>query len=203
MEEVGIADAFDLAVTMAECGFSEDDINTILSLVGQKDAGPVLRWVGDNPLLEKMVQDIRESSQRISTLINAVKMYTHMDQAPEKTTASIHEGLTATLNILNHKIKNLQVEMVREFDETIPKIPLFVSEINQVWTNLLDNALDAVAGESNPSVGIKTTNNNKTVTTCIRDNGKGISPDIAGRIWEPFYTTKAKGKCTGLGLKLV
>lgn len=203
LEDYGITDAFDLAVTLVDNGFTESEIQGIIDLLGKSDVGPVLHWIEDNLLLEKMVQDIQESSHRISTLVGAVKRYTHMDQAPEKSMADIHNGLTTTLNILNHKINQLGIKLVLEFDEAIPNIPLYLSEINQVWTNLLDNALDAAGEVANPTVTLKTSLHEKTVTVCICDNGKGIPQEIAGRIWEPFYTTKAQGKGTGLGLELV
>jgi signal transduction histidine kinase len=105
--------------------------------------------------------------------------------------------------MLGHKIKKNGVRIVEDFDESIPPAPMFVSEVNQVWTNVIDNALDALNGNPNPQITIKTLKDGDYLTVYITDNGVGIPPDIIDRIWEPFFTTKELGKGTGLGLELV
>lgn len=203
LEDLRVSDALELAENLAEFGFEEKDIQSLADQVGPSDLGPILHWIGDNLMLEKMVNDIQESSERISTLVKSVKVYTHMDQSYEKTKADLHGGIKNTLNILNHKIKNSNVAIELDFEENLPTIPLFVSEINQVWTNLLDNAIDAVAEVKSPKVILQTRQVGKDIRICIIDNGKGVPEDIAARIWEPFFTTKEMGKGTGLGLELV
>ncbi|WP_373522543.1 ATP-binding protein [Aquiflexum sp.] len=203
LEDFEVESAFELAEDLADFGFEEKDLHQLASMVAKEDFGPVLHWMGDNLMIEKMVNDIQESSERISKLVKSVKVYTHMDQSPEKKRNDIHEGIINTLNILNHKIKSNNTKVIQDFDHSIPPLLLYVSEINQVWTNLIDNALDAVSEVENPKITIKTWQQNHEVKICIIDNGKGISPEIASRIWEPFFTTKSMGNGTGLGLELV
>ncbi len=203
LEDLEVDDAMELAENLAEFGFEEKEIQDLATQIKQEDLGPILHWISDNLVLEKMVNDVQESSERISSLVKSVKNYTHMDQSQEITKADVHHGISNTLNILNHKIKNSNTEIKLDFDETIPEIPLFISEINQVWTNLLDNAIDAVAEVDEPQLVIQTRKLDQFVQICIVDNGKGIPENIASRIWEPFFTTKEMGKGTGLGLELV
>lgn len=203
LEDFQVEDAMELAENLAEFGFELREIEDLASNVEQKDLGPILHWISDNLILEKMVNDIHESSERISTLVKSVKNYTHMDQSQEITKADLHAGIINTLNILNYKIKNSKIEIRLDFDEGIPLIPLFISELNQVWTNLLDNAIDAMEGIENPQLIIQTRILDSYIQVCIIDNGPGIPDKIADRIWEPFFTTKEMGKGTGLGLEFV
>jgi signal transduction histidine kinase len=203
LEDFQVEDAMELAENLAEFGFEIKEIEDLASKVEQKDLGPILHWISDNLILEKMVNDIHESSERISTLVKSVKNYTHMDQSQEITKADLHAGITNTLNILNYKIKNSKIGIRLDFDENIPLIPLFISELNQVWTNLLDNAIDALEGVENPTLIIQTRILESYIQVCIIDNGPGIPAEIADRIWEPFFTTKEMGKGTGLGLEFV
>ncbi|GAA5025308.1 sensor histidine kinase [Marivirga lumbricoides] len=203
LEDLQVDDAMELAENLADYGFEEKDIQSLAEQVKPEDIGAILHWMSDNLAIEKMVGDIQESSERISTLVNSVKVYTHMDQGQEKSEVDLHEGIRNTLNILNHKIKSSGTKIKLDFDEEIPAVCLFVSEINQVWTNLLDNAIDAVAGSDDPGIILRTRQKGKDVQVCIIDNGKGVPDEIAARIWEPFFTTKEMGKGTGLGLELV
>lgn len=202
LEDFEVENADELAEDLSDFGFEEKDLHQIAEVVSNQDIGPVLRWMGDNIMLEKMVNDIKQSSEQISKLVKSVKIYTHMDQAPTKIKSDLHEGITNTLNILNHKIRENNTAIVEDFDRSIPQIMILVSEMNQVWTNLLDNALDAVSEVSDPKITIQTSHQNNEVKICINDNGKGIPPEISSRIWEPFFTTKEMAKGTGLGLEL-
>ncbi len=203
LEDLQLADAMELAENLAEFGFEPDEVKEMANQVKPEDLGPILHWISDNLVLEKMVNDIQESSERISSLVKSVKNYTHMDQSQEIIKADLHGGISNTLNILNHKIKNSKTEIKLDFDKSIPPIPLFISEMNQVWTNLLDNALDAIAAIEKPQLVVQTRKLEKHVQICIIDNGTGIPEEIASRIWEPFFTTKEMGKGTGLGLEFV
>ncbi|HSF54989.1 MAG TPA: ATP-binding protein, partial [Algoriphagus sp.] len=203
LEDLQVENALELAENLAEFGFGESEIDEIANQVRKEDIAPILNWICDKLMLEKMVNDIQESSERISNLVKSVKNYTHMDQTQELIKADIHEGILNTLNILNHKIKNSNTQIQLNFEKDLPPIPLFISEINQVWTNLLDNAIDAVAEVEDPKIIIQTRKLDKQIQVCIIDNGTGIPIEIASRIWDPFFTTKEMGKGTGLGLELV
>jgi signal transduction histidine kinase len=120
-----------------------------------------------------------------------------MDQAPLQN-IDIHEGLDSTLTMLHHKMRD--IEVVREFDRTLPMICAYGSELNQVWTNLLDNATDAVSAVSKPRITLRTCREGDSLLVEIQDNGTGIDPETQKHIFEPFFTTKGVGKGTGLGL---
>ncbi|HVY70400.1 MAG TPA: ATP-binding protein, partial [Verrucomicrobiae bacterium] len=132
---------------------------------------------------------------RIGELVKAVKSYTYMDQSPMQE-VDIHEGIESTLTMLGHKLKN--VTLVRSFDRSVPRIPAYGSELNQVWTNLIDNAIHAVNGCSKICVGTCVVDNQLLVE--IVDYGAGIPPEIQAHMFEPFFTTKPVGTGTGLGL---
>lgn len=144
----------------------------------------------------RLVEEIQSSVSRISELVKAIKEYSYMDQAPEQT-VDIHDGLENTLIMLRHRFKN-GVDISRHYDRTIPKLHVRGGELNQVWTNLIGNAVDAMQGKG--TLTIQTSQNDRFVTVKITDSGPGIPDEIRSRIFEPFFTTKAVGEGTGLGL---
>ena len=154
-------------------------------------------------LLEKTLQmqaslkTLEQSTTRMTTLVQAVKSYSYMDQASLQE-INVHEGLESTLTILGHELKN--IEVTRKYDSTLPRICAYGSELNQVWTNLLDNAADALNGKG--KITLSTQRENDYVVVEIADNGPGIPEEIQSRIFEPFFTTKGVGKGTGLGLDI-
>lgn len=142
-----------------------------------------------------LLDQVEQNAAHISELVNAIKEYSYMDQAPLQE-VNVHEGLNNTLKILRHKLKNVVV--TREFDHTLPRISAYGSELNQVWTNLIDNAIAAVEGQGN--LWLRTWREADQLFVEIADNGHGIPPEIQPRIFEPFFTTKEVGQGTGLGL---
>jgi signal transduction histidine kinase len=164
---------------------------------------PVLNWVNNNLVTEKMVTDIQEASQRISDLVGSVKNFTHMDRAQDKQFCDIRVGLRNTLTMLNHKIKKGSVTVTEHFDETLPEVKAFIGELNQVWTNIIDNALDAMEGRPDSTLEIQTERDKEFVKVTITDNGPGIPKEDLDKIFDPFFTTKEIGKGTGLGLDVV
>jgi len=149
------------------------------------------------------VADIQESSQRISDLVKSVKNFTHMDQGKGKEPTDIRTGIHNTLTMLQYRFKKGNVTLVEEYDESLPKITALVGELNQVWTNLIDNALDAMEPAGQGQLTIRTEKEHEWAKTSIIDNGPGIPEDIQSRIFDPFFTTKDIGKGTGLGLDVV
>ena len=164
---------------------------------------PVLNWINNNLVTEKMVNDIQEASQRIEKLVGAVKNFTHMDRGNDKEYADIHSGISNTLSMLAHKIKKGNVELVEDYDTSLPPVKAFVGELNQVWTNLIDNALDAMEINNKGRLQIRTKRDREFVEVSIIDDGPGIPDEIKSRIFDPFFTTKEIGKGTGLGLDVV
>ena len=154
-----------------------------------------LQWLEARLNLKSLVGQIEQSTGRIGELVKAVKSYSYMDQSPIQE-IDVHEGIESTLTMLGHKLKN--VTLIRAFDRSIPRIPAYGSELNQVWTNLIDNAIDAVKGTGKICVG--TSFEHDQVVVEIMDDGPGIPASVQSRMFEPFFTTKSVGTGTGLGL---
>ncbi len=154
-----------------------------------------LGWLEARLNLKALVKEVEQSTGRIAELVKAVKSYSYMDQSPMQE-VDIHEGIESTLTMLGHKLKN--VTLVRAFDRSVPRIVAYGSELNQVWTNLIDNAIDAVRGNGKICIGTSLEDNQVVVE--IVDNGAGIPPEIQSHMFEPFFTTKSVGTGTGLGL---
>jgi signal transduction histidine kinase len=142
-----------------------------------------------------LVNQVKQSTGRIVELVKAIKSYSYMDQAPVQE-VDVHEGIEDTLTMLSYKLRN--VNLVREFDRSIPRITVYGTELNQVWTNLIDNAIDAVNGSGRICIG--TSRDLDHIVVEIVDNGPGIPPKVQSRMFEPFFTTKSVGAGTGLGL---
>ncbi|UZO80522.1 ATP-binding protein [Aquimarina sp. ERC-38] len=201
LEEHGVEDAFELTETLLDFQVDKDDLQKMYDSSGPGNFSSAIEWVENVLTTEKIVDEIKEASDRISNLVNSIKTYTHMDQSPEKVATDIHKGLSSTLTMLNHKLKKKNIELKTEFAENLPEPKILVSEINQVWTNLIDNAIDAL--EPSGVLTIKTSEENNTIKTEIIDNGKGISEENIDRIFDPFFTTKPIGAGTGMGLEVV
>jgi signal transduction histidine kinase/predicted GNAT family N-acyltransferase len=203
LDDHEVENAMEIAEHFVEFGFEPDDLEFIGEHVKMPHLSPVLNWVNNNLVTEKMVTDIQEASQRISDLVGSVKNFTHMDRAQDKQFSDIRIGLRNTLTMLNHKIKKGNVTVVEHFDETLPEVKAFIGELNQVWTNIVDNALDAMEGTPDSTLEIKTERDKEFVKITIIDNGPGIPKDDIDKIFDPFFTTKEIGKGTGLGLDIV
>jgi signal transduction histidine kinase len=163
----------------------------------------IFNWIHSALVANRMVTDLQLSAKRIADLVGAVKSYTYMDQEPDKQFIDIHTGIRNTLAMLNFKIRRGNIEIVEQYDTTLPKIKALPGELNQVWTNLVDNAIDAMEVNKKGRLEIATTKDREYVHVTITDNGPGIPADIQSRIFEPFFTTKELGKGTGLGLDVV
>ncbi|WP_299519220.1 ATP-binding protein [Winogradskyella sp.] len=200
-EDCNLSDKYDLIPLLVEYQFNESDLNTVKSLLREEDFNPVLKWIVQNMTTEKTVLDIKESSSRIEALVQSVKTYSYMDQSADFQLLDIHQGLQSTLNILNHKISKRGHTLTTHFSENMPKIYGMPGELNQVWTNLIENAIDALP-QKEGALKITTDARGSFIYTYIQDNGHGIPQEIINRIFEPFFTTKEIGKGTGLGLDI-
>jgi signal transduction histidine kinase len=158
-------------------------------------------WVETGVALHLLLGEMENAARRISDLVGSVKEYTHMDrELTEKAATDLHRALDSTLTMLGHKARAKAVKVIREYDPDLPTVPAFAGELNQVWTNLLDNALDAVAPGGRVSVRTRRVDHQAEVE--IGDDGPGIPAELLGRIWEPFFTTKPMGEGSGLGLDI-
>ncbi|MEM6841439.1 MAG: ATP-binding protein [Bacteroidota bacterium] len=201
LEDRGWDDGYEAAENFVEFGMTVDDLSEMEEVIEGKHTESVFNWLNNVLTTERLVKEIEEASQRISTLIQSVKTYTHMDRSTEKAQADIHEGLNSTLTMLNHKLKQKNIQVNKEYGNNLPEIPIYVSEINQVWTNLIDNAVDAM--DDKGMLTVRTQVNSQQLRIDITDDGSGIPPDIQSSIFDPFFTTKPVGQGSGLGLDIV
>lgn len=202
-DEMEIENSDEIAENFVEFGFETEDIELFRKYIPEQFFSPVFNWINTLLVTERMVQDIGESARRIAALVTSVKTYTHMDQGQEKQYADIRIGIKNTLQMLIYKIKKGNITMLKEFDETLPPVKAQIGELNQVWTNLIDNALDAMEPNRKGTLTIKTERDKEFVKVTIADDGPGIPEEIQSRIFDPFFTTKEMGKGTGLGLEVV
>lgn len=203
LDDHKIENGYEMADNFVDFNFYLVNLESIAKQIPQAYLSPVLNWVNNLLITEKMVEDIQESSKRIADLVNSVKIFTHMDRGSDKQYADIHIGINNTLTMLAHKIKKGNITLVKAFDDTLPPVKALIGELNQVWTNLIDNAIDAMEANSKGILKIITERDREFVQVSIMDDGPGINEDIKSRIFDPFFTTKEIGKGTGLGLEVV
>ncbi|MCF0069164.1 ATP-binding protein [Dyadobacter sp. CY261] len=193
----------DIADNLVEFGVGEDDLEELKSRINHQDLSPVFTWINNSLTTERMVADIEESSKRIAQLVGSVKSFTHMDRGGEREFIDIHVGIKNTLIMLNYKLKKGNIKVTEDFDLELPPVKAMVGELNQVWTNLIDNAIDALDNQPAAELTIITRRDKEFVKVTICDNGPGVPADIRSKVFDPFFTTKSVGKGTGLGLDVV
>jgi signal transduction histidine kinase len=203
LEDHQVERAAEIAENFLEDGFTCDDLRDFKAHIPVPYLSPVFNWINSNLVTRKMVADINEASRRISDLVRSVKNFTHMDQGKGKEFTDIRDGIRNTLTMLHYRFKKGNITLAEDYDETLPRICAMVGELNQVWTNLIDNALDAMEPAGRGQLTIRTEKEQDWAKTSIIDNGPGIPAEIQSRIFDPFFTTKEIGKGTGLGLDVV
>jgi signal transduction histidine kinase len=187
---------WNLAPTFVRAGVAAADLDGLADQLDPASLGDAVAWLEATLAAVGLVDEIEHSTTRISELVGAMKEYTYMDRAAQQE-VDLHDGLESTLTILNHKLK-LGVTVTREYDRSLPRLCAYGSELNQVWTNLIDNAVDAMGGKGR--LRVRTARDGGCALVEIQDDGPGIPPEIQSRIFDPFFTTKGVGKGTGLGL---
>jgi len=198
LEGKGLAGAWDIAGTLVAGGATVAWLDQITAAVGPENLEPAVRWLTYTVDTELLMKEIDDAVTRISGLVNAAKQYSQLDRAPHQTT-DVHTLLKATLVMMQAKI-GPEVRVVKEFDLTLPPVPCFPAELNQVWTNLIDNALGAMAGSG--TLTLRTYPDGDRLVVEVEDTGPGIPAEVRPRIFEPFFTTKPVGEGTGLGLDI-
>ena len=180
------------------CGLDETWVEALLAVApGEPDS--VVGWVASRLTAARIAHELEDATARISQLVQSVRQYSYLDQAPRQE-VDVHDGLESTLAILAHKVSERRIEIVREYDRSLPHIEANAPELNQVWTNLIDNAV-AAAPESG-RVTIRTRRAGDFLVVEVEDDGPGIPDDVAARVFDPFFTTKPPGEGTGLGLDI-
>ncbi len=197
IESQGVPEGWRLAPILVSARLDVGQLETLQVKVGPGAFASALAWIEGMLTVLTVLRTIDHSSTRIFDLIKAIKAYSYMDQTPVQD-VDIHEGLENTLIILGHKLKDITV--IREYDRSLPRITVYGSELNQVWTNVIDNAIDAMHGRG--KLWIRTRRELEWVFVEIADNGPGIPPEIQSRIFEPFFTTKGVGAGSGMGLDI-
>jgi signal transduction histidine kinase len=197
-DEHDVADGWELAAVFVPAGITVGRLEEVRTAVGTGHLNTALRWLGYAVETETLMGEIEDATTRISTLLGAAKQYSQMDRAPFQW-VDVHDGLESTLVMMSGKIGKT-VRVVKDFDRSLPEIPAYAGELNQVWTNLVDNALGAMGGDG--TLTIRTRRDNDRVLVEICDTGPGIPADLRERIFEPFFTTKPVGEGTGLGLDI-
>ncbi|MFL6195069.1 MAG: ATP-binding protein [Thermoanaerobaculia bacterium] len=200
LEEKEVEEPWRMAPVLASAGIGPERLEALSARLGG-DVGCILPWIEGVLNLAELLDQIENSTARISELVTSIKQYSYMDQAPEQE-IDLHDGLESTLKMLSFKLRKANVEVVREFDRTLPRVCAHGSELNQVWTNLIDNALDAMKDNGGGTLTLRTSQAHGEARVEIVDNGSGIPEDVQRRIFEPFYTTKGVGEGSGLGLDI-
>ena len=192
-------DAWKIAPTLADAGVDVPKLENLAAQVGETVLCDALIRIASILTIARLIGEIEISTKRISHLVQAIKEYSYMDQAAMQV-IDLHQGLENTLTILHYRLKG-GIKVVREYDENLPRICAYGGELNQIWTNLISNAIEAMQGKG--ELRVRTARDLDRVLVEIGDNGPGIPPDVLPHIYEPFFTTKGVGEGTGLGLDTV
>ncbi|MBJ7330586.1 MAG: histidine kinase [Solirubrobacteraceae bacterium] len=197
LEDRGVDQAWNVAPPLAIAGVDEGWIAELADAAGTA-ISPAVHWVAASLTARALADELRESTDRMSSLVGAMKVYAYMDQG-DLVEVDVHEGLEATLTILSHKLKHTSIDVVRDYGEGLPRVCVYGSELNQVWTNLLHNAIQALGDTGTITVSTRPWNGDG-VSVVIEDDGPGIPAELQRQVFDPFFTTKPVGEGTGLGL---
>lgn len=200
LETHGISEAWKLSANLVEAGMDSTALEQLVGEIPATATADVLARVNCQLAAAKLAGEIKTATTRISELVGAIKEYSYMDQAKVQE-LDIHRGLENTLLILKYKLKRKNISVKRDYAESLPLIKAYGSELNQVWTNLIVNAVDAMS--EGGTLKVRTKREPTDIMVEIRDDGAGIPASVRSRIFEPFFTTKAVGEGTGLGLDTV
>jgi signal transduction histidine kinase len=198
LDERGVTGGWDLTPVFVQAGI---DVTCLTEIEAKVDNGlfdQAVHWLGYALETEQLMSDIEDATGRVSALVTAAKQYSQLDRAAHQW-IDVHTGLDSTLVMLHHKIGD-GVTVVKDYDRTLPQVPAHPAELNQVWTNLIDNAVQAMAGVG--TLTVRTTRDGDQLLVEVADTGPGVPEQLHKRVFEPFFTTKAVGEGTGLGLDI-
>lgn len=198
LESLEIEEPWEIAPALLSYGWNRKKVEQLLPVFAGVQLNAIMQWLGAGLAAQKLIEEIRQSAAAISGIVRAVKTYAYLDQAPIQE-VDLRSSLEDTLVILHHKLK-AGVEVVREFDEDLPLVEAYASELNQVWTNIIDNGIHAMDGRGTLTLGARRIGDHVEIT--IGDTGAGIPEEIRSRLFDPFFTTKPPGVGSGLGLHI-
>ncbi|MER5178155.1 ATP-binding protein [Streptomyces sp. NPDC002896] len=203
LDDQGIAGGWELAPTFVQGGLDTDWLDQVAAAVDEGTLEGAVRWLNYTVETELLMNEIEDSTTRVSNLVNAAKQYSQLDRAPYQV-ANVHELLDSTLLMLSGKI-GPHITVIKNYDCSLPKIPAYPGELNQVWTNLIDNAVSAMNStgiDAQGTLTVRTALEGDHVLVEFGDTGPGVPEEIRARIFDPFFTTKPVGEGTGLGLDI-
>ena len=202
LEGRGIARAWELAPGLVDRGMTPERLDGIVAGCSADVVTDAVAWAERMSAARQLLGELSRSTGRMTEIVKAVKAYSYADATTVRA-ADLHEGLEHSLTILGHKLRDARAAVVREYDRALPAVEMLGTELTQVWTNLLDNAADAVGARGGGTIHVATRRDGGGVAVEITDTGGGIPPEIGARMFDPFFTTKAVGQGTGLGLVIV
>jgi signal transduction histidine kinase len=197
-ENKEINNNWELTSILVNIGFSKDELSELSENFSSEQFPIVVSSLGSKFTTHNLTEEIRQGAGRITQIVKALSSYTYLDQAPIQS-VDIHEGLDNTLVMLRSQLKK-GITVVREYSDNLPRIQAYGSELNQVWTNIMDNAINAMNG--NGKITVKTYKQDEWLVVEIKDSGPGIPEEIQLKIFDPFFTTKPPGEGTGMGLNI-
>ena len=201
LEAQGCPDGYALAPNLLDAGHTAATLAPLVAVLPGPARPAALAWLEGHLSAVRLTRDIHEASQRISTLVSNVKTYSHMDRAGGREALDLNTGLDSTLNLFDHALRHKNARLDRRYAPGLPPVLGEVGQLNQVWTNLIDNAIDALPATGG-TLAVQAVKQPGGVCFSIIDNGSGIAPDVLTHMFEPFYTTKPAGEGSGLGLDI-
>jgi signal transduction histidine kinase len=201
LDECGVSEGWLLAEPIVAAGLRPEDLRQLTEGVATTAVPDLITWLAGIIGAQSLARDIRAASGRITELVGSVKVYSHMDRAGDRERVDLRDGIDSTLVMLGHKLKRKNIRLERVYASDLPLVNAFAGELNQVWTNLVDNAIDAMSDQG--VLRIETLRDGGAAVVRVVDNGVGIPLSVQSRIFEAFFTTKPQGEGTGLGLDIV
>ena len=201
LEDKGLPADQEVVDTFTENGFTGEELENLYDGLPKEELVQILLWIENLLSSQRVIKDLAEASTRISNLVGAIKSHVHMDRTNDKQPTDLHKDIENTLTLLGYKLRDKKIVVKKSYCEDLPEIPAYVGELNQVWTNIIDNAIYAV--NSDGEINIETSCDRRNVNIKIIDSGSGIPSEIQSRIFDPFFTTKKVGEGTGIGLDIV
>lgn len=198
-----VAGGEDLAENFVEYGIGTAELDEVKKHIPSAELEPVLQWLDNVLTTERMAGDIFEAANRISKLVSSIKSYSHMDRGHDRIKIDVHTGIRDTINLLAYKMRKANIAVKEELSQDLPQVFIQPGEMNQVWTNILDNAIDALDNTPEATIVVRSWKERNLVKVSVTDNGPGIPENLMSSIFDPFFTTKEVGKGSGLGLEIV